>query len=81
MGCKEWQDAIPKTKSPLNIIFFIINIWPWPGLGTMLAACVNEGSFEQCTLIIGIVQWLTCWILIGWIWSIWWGWLIFNKGK
>ena len=82
MGCKEWQDDIPKCKSPLNVIFFIINII-WCGVGSILASFINEGGFAQCTLICGIIQWFTNWwlFLIGWIWSIWWGWLIFNKGK
>jgi len=90
MGCKEWQDKIPRAKAPLHLIFFILNIFPscW---GTLLVSCINEnGGMEQCTLIIGIVQfcliWLGWWLfyipsLCGWIWSVWWGWLIFQKGK
>ena len=80
-GCKEWQDAIPQTKSPLGIIFFILNIWPGlAGVGSILASFVNTaGKLEQCTLIIGILQWLLEFILIGWLWSIWWGFLIFKK--
>ena len=94
MGCKEWQDKIPRAKQPLHLIVFLLNIFPscW---GTFLVACINEaGQFEQCTLIIGVVQWLLVWggyllfwwiffipTWIGWFWSIWWGWLIFQKGK
>lgn len=95
MGCKEWQDAIPRVKQPLHLIFFLINVF-FPGWGTALAACINEsGQFEQCTLIIGVVQNINWWagwflsyfligfifILIGWIWAVWWGYLIFQKGK
>ena len=48
--------------------------------GLILAAVINtDGKMEQCTLIIGIVQWFTCWCLVGWIWAIWWGWLIYKK--
>ncbi len=80
MSCNEWQGKIPTTKSPFGIIFFIINVLFWPGLGTILAAFINtNGKMEQCTLIIGVIQWFTCWLLIGWIWAIWWGWLIFKK--
>ena len=83
MGCAEWKEQIPKCKSPMNVIFFILNIL-WSGFGTMLSACVNEspGSFVQCQLIIGICQYFgTILFYIGWFWSIWWGWLIFQKGK
>ena len=86
MGFAEWKDGIPKTKSPFNIIFFIVNIVPWwSGWGTMLSACINEDGFNQCQLIIGIVNWLCLCIpivnLCAWIFSIYWGFLIFQKGK
>lgn len=82
-GCSEWQADIPATKSPIGILCFIINLLCWPGLGTMIAALVHEegGGMRQCTLIIGIIQWFTAGCLIGWIWAIWWGWLIFQKQK
>ena len=83
MGCKEWQDDIPATKSPLGIIFLLVNLCVLPGGGTMLAACIHEegGGMRQCTLIIGVIQWLTAGCLIGWIWAIWWGIIIMQKQK
>lgn len=84
MGCKEWQDSIPVTKSPIGLLCLIINVLFWAGLGTCIAAAVNEspGNFEQCTFIIGILQMVTFWVfLIGWIWAIWWGVLIMQKQK
>ena len=83
MGCQEWQDDIPKTSQVLGIIALLINIFFIPGLGTMLAALVHEegGGMRQCTLIIGLIQFFTAGCLIGWIWAIWWGFLIFQKAK
>ena len=82
MGLNEWKDQIPKVQSPLHIIWFIINCFPWwSGWGTMLSACINESGFNQCQLIIGIVNWLLLYIpivnLFAWIFSIYWGYLIF----
>ena len=83
MGCQEWQDDIPKCSQVLGIIALLINIFFIPGLGTMLAALVHEegGGMRQCTLIIGLIQFFTAGCLIGWIWAIWWGFLIFQKAK
>ncbi len=83
MGCQEWQDDIPKTSQVLAIIALIINILFAPGIGTCIAALVHEegGGMRQCTLIIGIIQFFTAGCLIGWIWAIWWGFLIFQKAK
>jgi len=54
MGCKKWIDDIPRVKPPLNWMFFLINL-VWVGYGTMLSACINEGTFNLCQLIIGIL--------------------------
>ena len=83
MGCKEWQDDIPKTSQVLAIVALIINIFFAPGIGTILASLVHEegGGMRQCTLIIGIIQFFTAGCLIGWIWAIWWSFLIFQKAK
>ena len=81
MSCKEWQDKIPAVDKVMAIICLLINALFWPGLGTMILAFMNKGGMEQCTLIIGIIQWLTCPLLIGWIWAIWWGFLAFQKAS
>lgn len=36
--------------------------------------------WSKTQLTIGIVQMLTAVYLLGWIWSIYWGWLILQKG-
>lgn len=59
-------------------MLFIVNIF-FPGIGTIINA-VACGSVNTTGVIIGIVQILTCWLLLGWIWSIIWGWFIYEKG-
>lgn len=30
-------------------------------------------------MIIGVLQFVSSWLILGWIWSIYWGWLIYSK--
>ena len=41
---------------------------------------VRKSKISKTTLIIAILQMLMAWIIIGWIWSIYWGYLIYKKG-
>ena len=80
MSCKVWHEKVPVTKCPLGTVFFVINIF-FPGFGTMLASCINTTPGKLCplTLMLGMAQMMTSWMLVGWIWSIYWGWLIHKK--
>ena len=44
----------------------------------MVAACAGA-DFSKTQLAIGFLQFLTTYILVGWIWSIYWGYLIVVK--
>lgn len=66
------------------------NIWAYicfglnviiPGVGTMLAACLGDKHMNKTQLSIGFVQLLTSVYLIGWVSSIYWGYLIVKKSK
>jgi len=73
---------VPKCSPPLHIICFLLNIF-FPGIGTLLAACYDRrlsGSTGEC-LLIGLVQLLLAPVLIGWIFSIVWGYLIYRKSN
>ena len=50
-----------------------------PGFGTMIASCSTQGAISKTQLAVGFIQFLTTYILIGWIWSIYWGYLIAMK--
>ena len=64
--------GVPKLEKNLAIIMFIVNFISG-GLGTIIAAFLNEGGFDVMTLVMGIGQILTVWLGIGWIWAVVWG--------
>ncbi|CAM9819892.1 unnamed protein product [Ascophyllum nodosum] len=60
----------PTVSEILALIIFVMNIF-LPGVGTIivgLLACSCE------IFIVGILQTITAGLIIGWVWSIWWGW-------
>jgi hypothetical protein len=75
--CNKIQDIIPSVNILLAILLLIVNIF-LPGVGTMIIACVN-GKFQGEHIIVGILQFITAGIIIGWVWSIWWGILFVQK--
>ena len=54
-----------------------------PGTGTMIASLVGYDYFHKTHFIIGVIQLLTSVYLVGWIWSIYWGYLlvVISKGN
>lgn len=71
--------AMVKVSAPWNIILFITNI-VLPGVGTcLLSLCAKKCNFDS--ILLGFFQLITVPILlIGWIWSIWYGFEIYEKG-
>ncbi|XP_039249012.2 protein SPEC3-like [Styela clava] len=78
------RQAIPAFPMPLAVILAIVNFL-LPGFGTIFAGfgvlcCGNtdqSGGGRVGTFCInfwvGILQLLTAWLIIGWVWSIIWG--------
>ena len=63
----------------VGVIAAILNLI-LPGFGTMIAACATSaGAVSKVQLAVGLIQFLTTYILVGWIWSIYWGYLICAK--
>mmetsp|Transcript_12231 Transcript_12231/g.12045 ORF Transcript_12231/g.12045 Transcript_12231/m.12045 type:complete len:81 (+) Transcript_12231:69-311(+) len=80
MVCEELiRKTVKRVPQPWHIILFIINII-LPGWGTMISACCGS-DLDVFTILVGLVQLFTAWLLIGWLWSIYWGYLIFKKGS
>ena len=69
--------ALVKVKSPWHIVLFILNIFP--GLGTLISSIC--GSSCNCdTVLVALLQMITAPIIVGWVWILWFGWLIYEKG-
>ena len=48
------------------------------GVGTMIVAAL-ACSLE--TLIVGFLQLVTAMLIVGWVWSIWWGWELLEVSR
>ena len=72
--------GLPRLSGVWPYICFILNII-LPGTGTMICSCVGyPEKWSKTQLTIGIIQMLTAVYLVGWIMSIYWGWLILQMG-
>ena len=63
-------------------------IWPYvcavlnvglAGLGTILAACLGDKTWNKTQIIVGLIQMLTSVYLVGWFLSIYWAYLLVQK--
>ena len=71
---------VPALGNVWAYIILILNIL-LPGTGTMIASCLGDSNVNKTQLTIGIIQLLTSVYLLGWIFSIYWGWIIVKKSK
>ena len=77
---EEWQKSIPECSKACALLLFFLNIC-FPPLGTFLMACISKPCNTD-QFLVGFLQ-LICIPLcfIGWIWSIWWGYLCYTKAS
>ena len=70
---------VPKVSRPIAYIAAFINVI-LPGFGTAIAAfaatSTSQAAVSKTQLSIALMQFLTTFALVGWIWSIYWGYLI-----
>ena len=71
---------VPELQNLWAYVCFALNIL-LPGTGTMLCACLGDRNLNKTQLGVGMVQLLTSVYLIGWVFSIYWGYLILIKSK
>ena len=69
---------VPYLTKPVAIIAAILNFL-LPGFGTALAACAADQTVSKTQLTVALIQFLTSVVLIGWIWAIYWGYLLVMK--
>lgn len=73
------MDTIQPVKKGWATILLILNIF-FPGVGTLLNAIMGSG-IKVTGLMIGGLQLLLSAGLIGWLWSIYWGVLMYEKAS
>ena len=80
-SCSEKWEYIKKNipALPLNlaIMIFISNLI-FPSSGTFYLSIIGNG-FIKPQLIVGLIQLISLFFLIGWLWSIYWGYLTIKK--
>ena len=79
MPCEKWQQTIPTIKGEcLAIVLWWLNLH-MPGFGTTVSSCLGDADWVMDQIIVGILQYITAGCFIGWLWSVWWGALIYKK--
>lgn len=77
---KVWElvKNVPHVSKPVAVIQAILNL-VFPGIGTMVMACASNESVSKTQLSIGMLQLLTSFVLVGWIWALYWSYLCVMK--
>jgi len=73
------EHSIVKVKRPFGLILFILNIF-LPGVGTVISSFMDR-KFNALACLFGVIQFLFCLTIVVWIWSIWHGYMIWNKSR
>ena len=72
---------MPSMDGNMALLIFLINIVA-PGVGTFFCAFLGGGgNFDMNLLIVSILQMITAPFLIGWLWSIRDGWVVYSKNN
>ena len=64
----------------MGLLVFLMNIF-WAGSGTIVAGIMVGGDKVKNNVIVGLIQWLTAFLIVGWIWSIVVGYAIWKVSK
>lgn len=77
---EKWKGQIPSTTQVLAIVILIVCII-WPGMGTIIMMCIVSCNEWTDYVIVALLQFFGAIIIIGWIWSIYWGILCLQKAS
>ena len=78
MCLEEWITSIPSVNGCCAFFILILNIF-FPGVGTLVLACIGDRFACGNQFLVGILQIILAPLIIGWIWSIYWGILVLGK--
>ena len=72
---------VPKLNGIWPYLCLILNIFI-PGIGTMIAGCLGDpNSWSKTQIVVGLFQMLLAVYIIGWIWAIYWGYLLVTRSR
>jgi hypothetical protein len=70
---------MPKVNLILAWISLALNIF-FPGSGSAVVGCVGSNSrMNKSLIVVGFVQFCVSYAFVGWVWSVYWGYLIVKK--
>ena len=78
-----WQliTDVPLTAQPYPLLCAVMNAIA-PGTGTILATCLaDDESWSKTQFLVGFLQMATCILIIGWVWALYWGYLLIMRNK
>ena len=71
---------VPSLQNLWSYICLVLNI-VLPGSGTILSGCLGDAHMNKTQIIVGLFQFLTSIYIIGWILSIYWGYLLVKHSQ
>ena len=66
---------VPKLSNIWAYVCAFLNL-VLPGIGTILSAILGDANINKTQLFVGVFQFLTAVTLLGFVWSIYWAYLI-----
>ena len=75
--CSAANPYVPMTVAPFVLVFNIFGA----GVGTLVASYYTPGGCSYKVMCCGIFQLLTMPLIVGWVWSIVQGCMIYNKSR
>ena len=67
-----------KLDKTMGLLILILGV-VFPGWNTVIAGVLAKGEYLKPAIIIGLIQFLTCWLLVGWLYAIYVGWVIYKN--
>ena len=69
-----------KLEGMMGLIILVLSVFV-PGWSTLIAGVLAGGDNLMPGVVIGVIQFLTCWLIVGWLWSIFVGFKIYSNSK
>ena len=69
-----------KLEGMMGLIILVLSVFV-PGWSTLNAGVLAGGDNLMPGVVIGVLQFLTCWLIVGWLWSIFVGFKIYSNSK